>query len=186
MKRSGNSRLAAVAALSIAAAAAAPAASAQLLGSNLAPNVNIINPPGAPVPVHEVADSARQPVAFSINVGMSWGTQYGCAAYTVPSNKRLEIDHVSASSGVLYQGNTIQASYAAHLGSDVDSYFLDLHDQGFNPAQPLYVADQSQLAFADPGTQVQLCATLKTVQGSGSGGFNALRATFSGYLINVP
>lgn len=185
MKHSGNLRLAA-AGLFAAALAAAPQAEAQLLGNNLAPNVNIINPVGAPVPVHEVADSARQPVAFSLNVGMSWGTSYGCAGYTVPSNKRLEIDHVSASSGVLYQGNTIQASYGVHLGSDIDSYYLDLRDQGFNPASPLYIADQSQLAFADPGTQVQLCATLKSAQGSGSGGFNALRATFSGYLISVP
>lgn len=185
MKGSGIIRCAA-AALLIPALGVAPAATAQLLGSNLAPNVNIINPAGAPVPVHEVADTARQPVAFTLSVGMSWGTQYGCASYTVPAGKRLEVDHVSASSGVLYQGNTIQASYIAHVGANANEYYLDFHDQAFSPAQPLFVADQPQLAYADAASPLQLCATLKTAQGSGSGGFTAMRATFTGYLINVP
>jgi hypothetical protein len=195
MKGSGKSGLAAGAALLAMALGAAPGASAQLLGSNLAPNVNIANTPGvtvvnpatAPLPVRDVAADARQPVTFSLNVGMSFGTQRAaCSNYTVPSGARLEIDHVSASSVVLIQGNTIQASYVTRSGANINQFYLDFHDQAFDPAQPLFIADHPQLAFADPGTTVQLCAVLKTTQGSGTGSFTALSAAFTGYLIPQP
>ncbi len=187
MKGSGNFRLAAGSALLAAALFAAPEAAAQLLGNNLAPNVNIINPPAAPVPVREVAAAARQPVTFNLSVGMSFGTQRaGCADYTVPAGTRLEIDHISAASVVLNQGNTIQATYSTHTGGAINEFHLDFHDQAFDPTQPLFVADHAQLAFADPGSVVELCAILKNTQGSGSGGFTALRAAYTGYLITTP
>lgn len=192
MKGPGIVRCAAAAALLIPALSAAPQAEAQLLGGNLAPNVNVVNAPNvniinqasAPVPVRDVAAAARQPVAFTLNVGMSFGTQRAsCSNYTVPAGARLEIDHVSAASVVLLQGNTIQATYLTHTGASINQFYLDFHDQAYDPAQPLFVADHPQLAFADPGSTVQLCAILKSVQGSGSGSFTALNAVFTGYLI---
>lgn len=192
MNASGKSGLAAGAALLAAVLGAAPEASAQLLGGNLAPNVNVVNTPGvsvvnpasAPVPVRDVAVEARQPVTFSLNVGMAFGTQRAaCTNYTVPAATRLEIDHVSASSAVLLQGNTIQASYVTRNGTSLNQFYLDFHDQAFDPTQPLFIADHPQLAFADPGTTVELCAVLKTGQGSGNGSFTALSAVFTGYLI---
>lgn len=182
MKGSGIFHLALAVAL-----CAAPGARAQLLGNNLAPNVNVINPASAPLPVHDVTAASRQPVTFSLNVGMSWGTQRAsCSSYTVPAGTRLEIDHVSAASVVLNQGNTIQGSYTTHSGGNINQFYLDFHDQAFDPTQPLFVADQSQLAFADAASTLQLCAVLKSTQGSGSGGFTALSASFTGYLIPTP
>jgi hypothetical protein len=203
MKGSGKCSFAAGVALLAAGLCAAPQAAAQLLGGNLAPNVNVVNTPNvsiantpgvsvlnpasAPVPVHEVSAVSRQPVVFSLLVGMSFGTQRAaCSDYTVPTGMRLEIDHVSAASSVLFQGNTIQATYSTRNGFAINEYYLDFHDQAFDPTQPLFIADHSQLAFSDPGSTVELCAVLKSTQGSGSGGFTALRATFSGYLISGP
>ncbi len=192
MKASGKSGFAAGAVLLAVAIGAAPEASAQLLGGNLAPNVNVVNTPSvsvvnpasAPVPVRDVAAAARQPVTFSLNIGMAFGTQRAaCSNYTVPATARLEIDHVSASSVVLLQGNTIQASYVTRSGANLNQFYLDFHDQAFDPTQPLFIADHPQLAFADPGSTVDLCAVLKTGQGSGNGGFTALSAAFTGYLI---
>jgi hypothetical protein len=191
MKASGKSGFAAGAAL-LAVLCAAPGASAQLLGSNLAPNVNVANTPGvnvvnpatAPVPVRDVAAQARQPVTFILRVGMSFGLQKAaCSDYTVPSGARLEIDHVTANSIVLFPGNTIQAFYSTRTDSNINEFYLDFHDQAFDPTAPLFVADHPQLAFADPGTTVSLCATLRTGQGSGNGSFTALNAEFTGYLI---
>lgn len=196
MKGSGSIRNTAVRALPLLAALlAAPQASAQIVGPNLAPNVNVVNTPnvnvvnqaGAPLPVREVAAAARQPVTINLSVGMSFGTQrFGCADYTVPANKRLEIDHVSAGSVVLYAGNTIKAEYVTHTGSDTNEFNLNFANQNYSTTEPLYVADAVQLSFADPGSVVELCATLKNTQGSGSGGFSALRAVLTGYLINSP
>ncbi|MBV8062988.1 MAG: hypothetical protein JOY51_05290 [Nevskia sp.] len=192
MKGSGKLRPAAAGALCAAALCAAPGASAQLLGGNLAPNVNVINTPGvsvvnpasAPVPVHEVTAATRTPVQFELIVSPTQTDK--CTAFTVPAGTRLEVDHVSAASEGLDAGNTIRAYYmgVSTYRGESTQFFLDFHDQAFDPSQPLFVADHTLLSFAEPGTNFTLCAVLKNAPTNGV--FSQLRASFSGYFITLP
>lgn len=149
------------------------------------PSVNVVNTASSPALVRDVGAPVRTPVQIGVNVFISFGeTSRLSDIYTVPEGKRLVIEHVALKCDTLDVGNAVRGSVLTQFASDDFSHEFALNAQP--PVDgPLFVANHPMLAFADPGTRVQMDVSIDQAMGSGSGGFSGLRGTFSGYLESV-
>ena len=149
------------------------------------PSVNVVNSASSPALVRDVGVPVRTPVQIPVNVFMQFGeTALLRDVYTVPEGKRLVIEHVSLLTDTLGPGNAVRGSLSTLFQGESSSHHFDVRAQ--TPvAGPLFVVNHPMLAFADPGTRVQMEASIEQAVGSGSGGFSAFRGTLSGYLENA-
>lgn len=127
----------------------------------------------------------RTPVQINVNVFISFGeTSRISDIYTVPEGKRLVIQHVALKCDTLGVGNAVRGSVLTQFANDDFSHEFAVNAQP-SVDGPLFVANHPMLAFADPGTRVQMHLTIDQAMGSGSGAFSGLRGTLSGYLESV-
>ena len=149
------------------------------------PSVNVVNSASSPALVRDVGVPVRTPVQIPVNVFMQFGeTALLRDVYTVPEGKRLVIEHVSLLTDTLGPGNAVRGGLLTLFEGENSSHHFDVRAQ--TPVGgPLFVVNHPMLAFADPGTRVQMEATIEQAIGSGSGGFSAFRGTLSGYLENA-
>lgn len=150
------------------------------------PSVNVVNTASSPALVRDVGAPVRTPVQIGVNVFISFGeTSRLSDIYTVPEGKRLVIEHVALKCDTLAVGNAVRGSVSTRFANDDFSHEFAINMQP-SVDGPLFVANHPMLAFADPGTRVQLSVSIDQAIGSGgSGGISGLRGTFSGYLETV-
>ena len=161
---------------------AAPARNVNVVNT---PSVNVVNTASSPALVRDVGAPVRTPVQISVNVFISFGeTSKLSDIYTVPEGKRLVIEHVALKCDTLAVGNAVRGSVLTQFANDDFSHEFAINIQP-SVEGPLFVANHPMLAFADPGTRVQIDVSIDQAMGSGSGGFSGLRGTFSGYLESV-
>jgi hypothetical protein len=149
------------------------------------PSVNVVNTASSPALVRDVGALVRTPVQIKVNVFISFGETNALEdVYTVPEGKRLVIEHVALKCDTLDVGNAVRGSVSTRFGGENFSHEFDVNSQP-SVNGPLFVANHPMLAFADPGTRVQMLVEVDQAVGSDSGGFSGLRGTFSGYLESV-
>lgn len=150
------------------------------------PSVNVVNPASSPALVRDIGAPVRTPVQIKVNLFISFGeTTRLSDVYTVPEGKRLVIEHVALKCDTLDVGNGVRGSLLTQFGNDAFSHEFAVNAQP-SVEGPLFVANHPMLAFADPGTRVQMDVTIdQTIGSGGGGGFSGLRGTFSGYLESV-
>ena len=156
-------------------------------GANQHPlNVSVVNTAAEPALVRDVGVPIRTPVQIRVNVFMSFGeTNATEGVFTVPAGKRLVIEHVALDTENLLAGNAVRGRVLTEAGGHISSHPFDVHPQA--PVDgPLFLANHSLLAFADPETVVTVTAEVDQPQFEGSGGYSVLVGTLSGYLENLP
>ena len=149
------------------------------------PSVNVVNTTASPALVHDVGVPLRTPVQIKLNVFINFPDKSALETiYIVPEGKRLVIEHVTLISDRLEVGNAVQGSLLARFGGDLFTHELSVSAQP--PVDgPLFVVNHSMLAFADPGSSVQMSVRVDQDEGGAGSSFSALRGTLSGYLENV-
>jgi hypothetical protein len=110
------------------------------------------------------------PVQINGNVTIPFGGSFASkAVYSVPTDKRLVIEHVSLTSiAFVVASNNIKVDLGSKFEGATFVYPLDMRLQ--SPVNGrFFVANHPQLAFADPGTDVTLTVTLDEPHGGGFG-----------------
>ena len=154
-------------------------------------NVKVQNDSSAPVPVQDVSKPKRTPFQINQNFGPLpfVNNSLASVAITVPTGKRLTIEHVSARAQadvgtqttpiVLFSISTTVAGVSVEHFLDVSQVFT------FNSAgiqQSHHVISQAIKLSSDPGPTVQVIA-LATSQ---TGHITDINFAISGYLEDAP
>jgi hypothetical protein len=132
-----------------------------------------------PVFVKDVDNPARQAFQQKLNFNLADGFSEVCMPIaTVPAGKRLVIEYVSAKV-TIPGGHKLRAlNVFTNLNGDFAYHFLAPTPTGvFNE----YVAAQQLRLYADPNTQVNICASRDN-----GDGIAPVQATISGYLVDLP
>jgi hypothetical protein len=142
--------------------------------SNAGPRVTI----EAPLPLPVNADAAGTP--FQINL-CTLDFPAGCAAFpqvmTVPADKRLVIEYVSASCGTANLSGTLPfLSLLTSVGGTSAGHVFVPQAVGSTTNSKLYAVAQQTRLYADPGSSVSALA-------SGVGSTAGCFVSFSGYLL---
>jgi hypothetical protein len=141
-------------------------------------SIGINNTTANPVLVRSVDDAVRQ--IFQKQVDLIWadGTYGQNTFFSVPSGKRLVIEHVSAIAHDLGQHPTM-FRVTTFAGGQQVIHFLVSSSQGESGRQ--FVASQQMRIYADPGTGVVVGADREFNTGTGTATISV-----SGYLVDVP
>jgi hypothetical protein len=143
------------------------------------PIVRVGNPPGAPLPVRDVDNPARQPV--HTNVLCIANSMLGCdeTIYTVPAGKRLVIEYASMLAEIPV-GQVASWTISTFVRGRLERHRfpLTLPSVAFNNVTATESGQQVRI-YADPGTHVEAGG----IPNSGSGPFTF---TISGHLVDVP
>jgi hypothetical protein len=125
----------------------------------------------SPIPVHDVDNVAQEPfhAAFTDAVPL-----------TVPSGKRLVIEHVSGFAGV-FEAVTLAVSIETKLGGHTINHAFPVTLAFDNGDTRTYTFGSLTRLYADPGTTVRARVNL-----TGNPAANSANCTLSGYLIDVP
>ena len=150
-------------------------------------DVRVINTETMPANVRDVGTPRRTPVQIKVNVFIAFGDIVGEAdVYTVPTGRRLIIEHVAVESENINTGNAVRGTLSSRFGGQIFIHPLDVHAQAADGlGGPLFVANHPLLAYADPGQVVNVRAEVNEPEGVPSGFYNALTGTMSGYLEEV-
>ena len=144
-------------------------------------SVTVTNPETSPVLVRNVDETAKEPVqAGTIPTAFSNG-DIRISLLTVPSNKRLVIDHFSASVNVTQATGIAGVSLNKGTFSEVDYVACQNTGNGSNNLNHFFTCAQQTKFYASPGQTVSL--TLSTADSNGSG---FAQAFISGYYVPVP
>ena len=149
------------------------------------PSVNVVNTATSPALVRDVGVPLRTPVQIKLNVLITF-PETGALEdiYVVPEGKRLVIEHVALICDTLNVGNAVRGSLLSRFEGELFTHALAVNAQP--PVDgPLFVVNHPMLAFADPGSRVEIAVSVDQAMGSGSSSFSALRGTLSGYLENA-
>lgn len=135
----------------------------------------------SPVPVRDADNPARQPFQTELDFFEADGSYGATQSFTVPANKRLVIEYVSADSGVpvgeltrigisteingQYQGHHVVANRLGAVGNGDDEF----------------VAGQPMTVYADPGTDVFVGFSRNNAVG-----FANCFVTISGHFVDIP
>jgi hypothetical protein len=132
-----------------------------------------------PIFVQDVDNPARQPFQQKMNFNLADGFSEVCMPIaTVPAGKRLVIEYVSAKVNIPGGQKLRALNVFTNLNGDFAYHFLVPTPTGaFNE----YVAGQQVRLYADPNTQVNICASRDT-----GDGIAPVQATISGYLVDLP
>lgn len=146
----------------------------------------IVNPTAAPVPVKVVDEAAREPFQKSLSINGSTDN----STFTVPTNRRLVIEFVTAHFGEPVDVKIVLVKLTTQLttGSAALNHFFVPHFQGTRQGGGInqfttdeYAVSQQARIYAGPGTQVKFAFDL-SVQ---SPTFRSGSMTISGYLEPV-
>jgi hypothetical protein len=178
-----------------AAASAQPVVNANVVNT---PNVRVVNPSSAPVPV------TLGPTALSVQLAqIPWSVDAtpsssgaGCSSNScfidfppIPAGKMLVIQHVSATArplggAAIFEQLELVASNTQdpELGTRFSWGFSKIGNAGATVAADTYAAGGQVLGFVRPGSKARL--TLMTRDGGATLAFT--QGTISGYLVPAP
>jgi hypothetical protein len=143
------------------------------------PTMKIKTDADNPVFVQDVDSPARQAFQQKLNFNLADGFSEVCMPIaTVPAGKRLVIEYVSARV-TIPGGHKLRAmNVFTNLNGDFAYHHLMPTPTGvFNE----YVVGQQVRLYADPNTQVNICASRDN-----GDGIAPVLATISGYLVDLP
>ena len=137
--------------------------------------VSVANTPLA-VLNRDTDNPARHAVGNTLHlVSESLGTILIGSLYTVPANKRLVVEHLSASANTGHDANGYDIEVdTVQNGSQVATYFNEVPD-----AAPYSAASQSVRLYGDPGTVVSVNVF------PSSHSLPDINVSFSGYLVDL-
>jgi hypothetical protein len=143
------------------------------------PTMKVKSDTNNPVFIQDVDNPARQPFQQKLNFNIADGFSEVCMPIaTVPAGKRLIIEYVSARV-TIPGGHKLRAlNVFTHLNGDFAYHHLvPTPTNVFNE----YVVGQTVRLYADPNTQVNICAARDN-----GDGIAPVLATISGYLVDLP
>jgi hypothetical protein len=149
------------------------------VGINGTPSVTIANTTSAPIPTQSVDEYGRQPFQQQLSMNIADGSNEAEQFVTIPSGKRLVVEHVSA---ILYMptgqvpdvrlGGTTQGMFAV--------VFATAEKMGaFDVVNDQWTVARQALLYADPGPNLLVVFRRNIVTGNAPGAI-----TISGHLIN--
>ena len=151
--------------------------------------VSVSNLGGAPLPVRDVDNAARQPFQAKINeVVLSPNPVF----FTVPAGKRLVIEYVSADIEAAPQcPNAPRYALTTTAGGVTLEHFFYTKDVGtlgtsVNDDTKAFGLSQQTRIYADPNTQVRLDIRTGTFPTCGFHLNEGSGIRVSGYLVDVP
>jgi hypothetical protein len=132
-------------------------------------------------PIHDVDNSARQPVQFPITLnGLDGSVNISGSAYQVPAGKRLVIEQITGSVS-LPTPLFVTCFVFVTSGGNTTRHFLRFDPPIIDNSFGNFYATLPVRIYADPGTNVVL-----GLARSGSSGAWTGFLTASGYLVNLP
>jgi hypothetical protein len=142
-------------------------------------SVTVANPETAPVPIRNVDEQVREPFQAGAVFTAFSGTSVSILLTTVPANRRLVIEHVSASVNATAIGGLAAVRMSAGGSTNVDELPCVPMGQTANNLNHFFSCSAQTKFHASAGQTVSL-----GVETAGSGGF--ARGFISGYLVPVP
>ena len=147
--------------------------------NNAPTSTTIDNPATNPVLVRSVDGELREPVQFRGVTTSFTGSSGATTFVTVPADKMLVIEHVSASINLPTADGIFGCNLSINeLAGDTD--FQVCHPMGSNPLNHLYAANAQTKFYVGPGKTVRFVVSAI----SGQGGF--VSAFASGYYVPAP
>ena len=149
------------------------------------PNVSVVNTTASPVPVRDVDNPARQiTVVQTAGLEGFFNGDNICLIpilNSVPSGKRLIIEHVSVFGEMLPGQKMVQAQILTSFSST----YLRISAQGSNAggSRDYFVASEQVSCRAFEQTQVEGIVLRDSTAGDN---FNSVSFTISGYLVDSP
>jgi len=148
-------------------------------------SVQVGNDIAHPVPVRDVDNPARQPfqaggfAPFSANE-----TNVIVNIATVPTGKRLVIEHVSVSCSLPTGQKMVEADLEVVLSNQTtypNNLRVSAQGSDASGTHDLSIASEQVRLYADPGTPVRCFVDRDSFSGSGD-----VQCSISGYLVDVP
>ena len=149
------------------------------VGISGTPSVEVVNTSDSPVLGRDVDHPARHPFQRGVVIEFATGEGIASAQFTVPADKRLVIEYVSANI-ILTEGVMFRFSVRTSAGSSTGThYFAPISQPNFPEA---YTISQDTRVYAAPGSTVTIEAR-RTVNATSlpSTGF----ASISGHLVDL-
>jgi hypothetical protein len=142
-------------------------------------SVQVVNPLDSPVLGRDVDQPARHAFQRGVVIDFATGKGIATAEFTVPANKRLVVEYVSAHI-ILTEGVMFQFSVHTSAGDSTGSHFFAPMSQANFPDN--YTISQQTRLYASPGSTV-------TIEARRTFNPNSLPdsglATISGYLVDM-
>jgi hypothetical protein len=140
-------------------------------------DVQVVNGSDTPVLGRDVDQPARQPFQRGVQLAFAAGQGTASAEFTVPANKRLVIEYVSARIS-LTEGNLHWFSVRTAAGDSTGTHFFA--PMPIPNLPNIYTISQQTRLYASPGSTVMIEArrTINFDADSGSAGI-------SGYLVAI-
>lgn len=143
------------------------------------PSVQVVNPSDSPVLGRDVDHPARHPFQRGVVMDFETGQGIATAQFTVPANKRLVVEYVSANI-TLTDGVIFRFSVRTSAGDSTGThYFAPMSQPNFPES---YTISQQTRLYASPGSTVTIEARrIVNATSLPDTGF----ATISGHLVDM-